>query len=149
MPDPTHPVHSRRQRQSAVARPLAVLLVVAAAASSAQPGRSRLQPPVDAQCPRDHLTLYAGVVQRFRRSPGLTQLRIRTDWDTTETVTLRHPNSDDPSSWFLIQGQPFGRADWARIEERPGRLRPGTRAAAWVCDDGRNPVVDWNPPREG
>jgi hypothetical protein len=79
---------------------------------------------------------------------GRTRLTIRTDADTTETVLLRHAGTDDPSRWFLLDGQPFQPGDWARVEKSPGKLLPGLRVVAWVCDDGRPPVLDWRlPPR--
>ncbi len=131
-------------------RALAPLLLAALLpmAAGAQPAPARVMPPAGSDCPRDHLTLYGGEVLHYRRSPGRTELRIRTDWGTTETVTLRHPGSDDPSRWFLIERQPFTAADWPRIELKPGQLRPGMHVAAWVCDDGRNATLDWAPPRK-
>ena len=128
--------------------PLVIVALTMPADTRAQPSEARQRPPPSAECPRDHLTVYSGVVLRYQRSLGLTKLRIRTDWDTTEDAHIKHPGSNDPSAWFLMEGKRFEPADWGRIEERPGTLRAGMRAAAWVCDDGRNPVVDWNPPRE-
>jgi hypothetical protein len=125
-----------------------VALTVGAGLPPAQQSEPRLRPPAAVECPRDHLTSYVGVLQRYRREADRTELRIRTDWDTTEDVAIAHRGSDDPSRWFLMEGRPFQTADWARLEEGPRRLRAGMRAAAWVCDDGRNPIVDWNPPRE-
>lgn len=118
------------------------------AQAQAQGGR-RMAPPDASTCPRDLLTVYSGVVLSYRRVPGATTLRIRTDEATTETVRVKTPGSDDPSAHFLIERAPFTKADWARIESAPGRLRPGTRAAAWVCSDGSPPLIDWLPPREG
>jgi hypothetical protein len=106
----------------------------------------RVAPPEAIACRRDQLTLYSGAVLSYRRVVGLTTLRIRTDWETTETVRIRHPGSRDPSRWFLIERAPFTPADWVRIESAPGKLRPGVRAAAWVCADGSQPVVDWMLP---
>lgn len=123
------------------------LVAAGPGALMAQRTEARVRPPAEVDCPRDHLTVYIGQVQRYQRGPGRTTMRIRTDWATTETVTITHPGSNDPSRWFLIERQPFTAADWARIEQRPGQLRAGQRAAAWVCDDGRNPLVDWQPPR--
>ena len=123
-------------------------LIAAAGAAPAQHPEARVLPPAVVACPRDHLTFYSGLVLRYRRGVDRTELRVRTDWDTTEDVAIAHPGLDDPSAWFLIGGKPFEPTDWARIEERPGRLQTGTRAAAWVCDDGRNPIVEWSPPRE-
>jgi hypothetical protein len=125
----------------------ALALAAVVAASPARPSASRVRPPASIECPRDHLTAYVGVVLRYRREADRTGIRIRTDWNTTEDVTIVHPGAD-PGRWFLVEGRPFQAADAALIEERPGQLRAGVRAAAWVCDDGRNPVVDWTPPRE-
>jgi len=111
-------------------------------------GGQRVGPPARVECPRDHLTVYTGRVTAFTRTRDRTEMRIRTDWDTTERVALTHTGSDDPAPWFLLGGKPFVAADWPRIESSRGRLRPETRASAWVCDDGRNAVVDWNPASE-
>ena len=73
---------------------------------------------------------------------GTTTLRIHTDEDTTEQVSLSHPGTDDPSRFFRMMSEPFTPADWNKIEERKGVLRKGTRAAAWVCSTGRV-MVDW------
>ena len=121
---------------------------LAGGAGSAALAEGRVRPPSALECPRDHLTLYSGQVRDYRRGAGRTELEIDTDWDTREQVAIEHPRGEDPSAWFLIEGAAFTAADWGRIEERPGRLRARMRAAAWVCDDGRNPVVDWQPPRE-
>lgn len=116
------------------------------ARADAEAGR-RVAPPEAVSCPRDKLTLFSGTVISYRRVVGVTALRIRTDWATTESVRILHPGSDDPSAWFLIERAPFTSADWARIESSPGRLRPAMRAAAWVCSDGRPPLIDWQPPQ--
>lgn len=108
----------------------------------------RVAPPETATCPRDHLTLYSGLVISYRRGVGRTTLRIRTDWDTTEDVSIRHPGNKDPSSSFLIERAPFTHADWVRIEASPGKLKPSMRAAVWVCDNGSPPIIDWQPPRQ-
>lgn len=122
---------------------LGLLMAGAAAATFAQP---RLRPPDASACPRDHLTSYDGRPLRYSRQMGRTRITIRTDADTTEAVSIRHKGTDDPSRWFLLAGQPFQPGDWARIESKPGKLRPGWRVIAWVCDDGRPPVLDWQPP---
>jgi len=98
-------------------------------------------------CDRNHLTIYTGVVTRYRRAVGQTTLRIRTDDDTTENVALKHPGTDDPSAMFRMKDAPFTPNDWPTIESKTGTLRPGTRASAWVCDDGQV-MVDWSAPRE-
>ncbi|GCL63247.1 hypothetical protein AQPW35_23280 [Rubrivivax pictus] len=125
-------------------------VVLATAAAQAQPAGDaapRSRPPDEAGCPRDHLTSYDGRVLRYSRHSDHTDLQIRTDWDTTESVRIRHPGQGDAARWFMLAGQPFQAADWARITTAAGRLRPGWRVVAWVCDDGRNPLVDWQPPR--
>lgn len=124
-------------------------LVLAALATMpiARQAAPRVRPPAAIECGRDHLTAYVGTVVRYQRGADRTSIRIRTDWDTTETVAIRHPGSD-PTRWFLIEGKPFRPTDTGVIEERPGQLRAGMRAAAWVCDDGRNPIIDWKPPTE-
>jgi len=124
---------------------LALAALVVMAAAQAPP---RLRPPDAVQCARDHLTAYVGTVIRYQRERDRTSIRIRTDWDTIEDVSIRHPGSD-AARWFLFDGKPFPAADMALIEGRTGQLRAGMRAAAWVCDGGDNPIVDWNPPREG
>jgi hypothetical protein len=88
-------------------------------------------------------------VQAYRRTAQRTSLRIATDWQTIEEVMIRHPRAGSPSRWFLLEGQAFSEADWPRIEQTKGRLHTGLRVTAWVCDDGRNPIIDWRPPQRG
>lgn len=129
--------------------PFLVLVLLACAGIRpgwAQPAARRVQPPAAADCPREHLTLYAGTVQSYRPGAGSTELSIRTDWGTTERIRIVHPGQGGPAPWFLLHRQPFQASDWPRIEARPGVLRPGLSVAAWVCDDGRNPLLDWQPP---
>lgn len=143
---------SRPDHRPTLAAALATIALAGGAAAAQPPqreaGEARVRPPVQVDCPRDHLTLYGGKVTRYRRGPGRTVIRIRTDWDTTETIAIVHPGSDDPARWFLLEGGPFDASAWPQIEQSKGRLRTGMRAAAWICDDGRNPVVDWRPQRE-
>ena len=106
----------------------------------------RLAPPAAVTCPRKDLTSYTGRVTRWSRTPGETTLTIATDWETTETVTLKHADTDDPSRSFLLNAKPFQSNDWTQIEESKNKLKAGIRATAWVCDDGRQPIVDWQPP---
>lgn len=108
--------------------------------------RERIAPPARVQCPRNHLTAYNGRVLAYRRNAARTFIRVRTDWDTTEQVTLRHGKRRTPAEWFLLHGETFHDRDWAVIESRRGQVHPGMRANIWVCDDGRNPIVDWQPP---
>lgn len=116
------------------------LIAVGTVGAAAQAGRQRA--PQTFACDPNHLTSYTGVVVRYTRQVGSTTLRIKTDEDTTETVTVKHPGTDDPSSLFRYQTEPFTAAHWARIERSKGVLLPNTRAAAWVCDDGQV-MVDW------
>lgn len=116
-------------------------------ARAPQEGGGRIAPPAAITCSRDHLTSYNGKIIYYRRTSSRTVLRVRTDWDTTEQVTLRHGRNKNPQRWFLLRGDAFMQEDWAKIETSRGRLRPDVRANVWVCDDGRNPVVDWQPPQ--
>jgi hypothetical protein len=120
----------------------ALLLVPAIAYGLPAQRAGRQRAPESFTCDRNDLTVYTGVVVDYRRRTGTTTLRIHTDEDTTERVSLAHPGSDDPSRFFRMMGEPFTPADWSRIESRKGVLRAGTRAAAWVCSDGRA-MVDW------
>jgi hypothetical protein len=126
-----------------------VLLVTVAEGSRARRAQEAARPraPESFSCDRNKLTSYTGVVRTYRRQTGSTTLTIRTDFDTTEQVSLTHPGTDDPSRFFRMLGEPFTPADWNRIESRKGVLREGTRAAAWVCADGRV-MVDWAVPSE-
>ena len=119
-----------------------LLLIPAVECADAGQRQGRQRAPESFACDRNNLTVYTGVVSDYRRGAGTTTLRIRTDSDTTEQVTLKHPGTDDPSRLFRMLGEPFTPADWSRIESRKGVLRAGTRAAAWVCSDGRV-MVDW------
>lgn len=123
---------------------LALLLVSLLDAQARQPGR--LAPPPTVACPRDHLTSYTGQVTQWSRTPDQTTLTIDTDWDTRETVTLKHPGEPDARRFFLLDARPFTAADWTTIERAPGALHDGMRATAWVCDEGHQPIVDWQPP---
>lgn len=108
----------------------------------------RLRPPEKLRCSRDHLTSFSGAVLVLKRNNNETFLRMRTDEDTTETFTLRHPGKRSAAEWFLLRGKLFEPSDWKRIEIRRNKLHPRMRATVWVCDDGSAPVVDWQPPSE-
>ncbi len=114
-----------------------------AEASTAQ----RIRPPESLKCPRDHLTSFTGTVLSYSRSSARTEIRMRTDENTTERFVLHHPKSKDPSKFFLLRAVPFKQGDWSAIESATGRLLPNMRATVWVCDDGSNPIIDWQPPR--
>lgn len=111
----------------------------------------RVMPPPGLKCPLDDLTLYDGEVVKYERKHGSTFLRIDTNFDTTEEVTLEHPGTDDPASFFLINTEPFKPSDWAKIEKAKRKLRPGMRANVWVCvgNPSIQPVVDWHPEDTG
>ena len=109
----------------------------------ARGGGQRIGVPEWLACPRDRVTSYNGAVLALKTTGGRTVIRIRTDWETTESVTIRHPQAASPIEWFRLNGEPFKTADWALIEVRKGRLRPGARANIWVCEGGGNAVVDW------
>lgn len=113
--------------------------------------QGRIKPASGLKCDRSDLTLYDGRVIAYRRRKGSTYLRIRTNFDTTEEVTIRHPATDDPSQFYLMNGEPFTKNDWRRIERRSRVLITGMRANVWVCRD--NPaiqeVVDWQPDDTG
>jgi hypothetical protein len=119
-----------------VASLLAVLLV-----AGHDEVASRRAPPAAVTCPRDHLTSYTGRVVSYRRTPETLLLTIHTDWDTTERVTLAPVRLEQ----LRMGGAPFAAEDWARLEAAPGDPRPGLRATAWMCDDGRPPLIDWQP----
>lgn len=130
----------------AAAAVLLVLLVMGSGGeASPAPEQTRQRSPEAFACPRNDLTVYTGVVTRYERQLGRTTLRISTDWDTTEDVTLTHAGTDDASASYRYMGKPFTASDWARIEQSKGVLRTGIRAAAWVCTDGKV-MVDWGVP---
>lgn len=132
-----------------VAGSLLLLLLVTGPGPGANslPDQTRQRAPEGFTCARNDLTVYTGVVTLYQRLRGRTTLRIRTDSDTTENVTLTHAGTDDPSASFRYKGKPFTAADWVRIERSKGVLRIGTRAAAWVCSDGKV-MVDWGVRKE-
>ena len=108
----------------------------------------RLAVPPSLRCPRDNTTSFTGRVLAYRRTPGRVLIRVRTDEETTEQFTLTHPKRGDAASLFLIDGQPFTKGDWRRVEARAGRLRPNMRATVWACYEGGEPKaekIDWRP----
>jgi hypothetical protein len=126
---------------------LVLALATAPAVVAPLAAAERQRAPDAFACDRNALTSYTGAVIGYARSQGRTTLRIRTDWDTTERVVLRHRDTDDPSALFRIDGRAFAATDWPAIEASKGVLRTGLRATAWVCSDGRV-RVDWNAPAE-
>lgn len=130
---------------------IALLLLMSVFTGSDFPPQGRVMPPVELKCDRNDLTLYDGRILAYRRRVGKTFLRIRTNFDTTEEVTVRHRGTDDPSKFYLLNGQRFVKSDWRRIEKRKGVLKAGMRANVWVCSDNPSiqPVVDWRPDDTG
>ena len=126
-------------------------LPISMAGTTVPQTEGRVTPPPGLKCARNDLTVYDGKVLAYRRRKGSTLLRIRTSFDTTEAVTIRHPGTDDPSEFYLLNGEPFTTRDWRRIEERNKFLRPGMRANVWVCrgNPAIQPMVDWRPDDKG
>ena len=83
-----------------------VLLVHSIVAATAVP-LQRLRPPERIRCSPNHLTSFTGRVLEFKRNDNQTFLRIRTDEDTTEVFTLRHPGKGSAAEWFLLRGKVF------------------------------------------
>ena len=124
---------------------LALALAASAGIAQARPAAGRIMPPKRIACERNALTSYFGQVTAYKRGKARVWLRIATDYGTVEEVTAVDPAEKDPANLFLYQGRAFAAADWQRIESKPGVLRKGTRATAWVCGDGRTPpLIDWN-----
>lgn len=122
-------------------------LVYGAILAAALCGQGRLAPPASPGCSRDHLTAYTGVVSSYSRGATALRLTIRTDESTVEKVVLQYRRGEDVARWFLYGRERFERRHWQEIERAPGRLKAGARATVWVCDNGSQPVVDWEPPR--
>ena len=73
------------------------------------------------------------VVAGFNLNPGETFLLVRASYETTEEVTIRHPGTDDPSKFYLINGAAFTKEDWNRIEKSKSVLKDGVSANIWFC----------------
>jgi hypothetical protein len=134
-----------------VRRALILMLAAALQGAAFQERRpsGRVRPPGAADCPRDKLTAHIGRVAAYVRTPERLAIEIETDWQSREKAELHYSSEQDVTQWFLLRGEPFRPEHWSQIEERPGRLRKGVRAAVWVCESGGNPLIDWEPPREG
>ena len=176
IPTPMVELEGRPARPSLLMRRLRIASIVAAAAvalqacavssvqadnrATAQPAPSgtsavpipriaagRLRPPSTLACDDNHLTSWTGRVTGYRPGIGATWFEISTDEDTVESATIAHDGEADASAHFLMQGAAFAPDDLARIESRPGVLKPGMRATAWICDlTGVPPRLDWQPP---
>lgn len=142
---------ARRLRSSAIFLLAMLPISMTGIIVQAQEPGGRMTPPASLKCDRNDLTSYHGKVLAYRRRKGSTFLRIRTDFDTTETVTLRHAGTEDPSKFYLLNGDPFTRNDWRLIEKRKKVLKPGMHANVWVCrgNPAIQPVVDWRPDDTG
>jgi hypothetical protein len=127
----------------------AAIALLASTGVEARPAAGRVMAPARVSCDANHLTSYFGKVVGYKRGKVRVWLKIATDYDTIEEVTVVDPAEKDPANRFLYQGRPFTARDWSRIESKPGVLRKGTRATAWVCSDGKTPpLVDWNAAAE-
>jgi hypothetical protein len=124
---------------------LLALALAAGASHAAAAAGGRMMPPARLSCDsRDGLTSYFGHVVAYRRSAKQAWLRIATDYGTTEEVSVPLASATDTSR-FLMHGQPFGTRHWFAIETKPGVLRPGTRATAWVCGESKTAaLIDWS-----
>ena len=106
----------------------------------------RIMTPDWIPCAREQVSGHFGRVTSYERAMGKTTVVIATDSGTTETVTLLHPGSKDPSRFFRIYTDPFTENDWKRLEASEGKLLPKVRAHAWVCSTAGHPaIIDWRP----
>jgi hypothetical protein len=142
---PQHRTGARKRPCFVWGLALAAAVALAGAGSvQARPAAGRIMPPAQARQCQGDLTSYFGKVIGYKRGKASTWLKIATDYDTIEAVTIPHKGAKDAERQnYLYRGRAFTAKDWARIESKPGVLRPGTRATAWVCD-GRVTLVDWN-----
>jgi hypothetical protein len=120
-----------------------LVVLLTAFTNTAQTDRGRIRPPAAVTCNRNNLTAYSGKVVEFSRHPGRVDLTIETDWDTTEKVTLTHSRGSDPARWFLFNGRKFKPSNWKVLDSVQSTYPDGFRATAWVCNDGRKPIIDW------
>lgn len=120
-------------------RILVAALVLATTTVGAQ---GRLGAPSFVTCDRNDLTAYSGRVKSLQRGEAETRISIATDWSTQEQVVIRHPDGDLLST-FHRRGKPFTESDLAVLMPA-GRLKPDTRATAWVCEKGMRPQIDWD-----
>src|SRR5687768_18567270 len=79
-----------------------VLLIIFVLPALGETQERRIGPPAALKCDRSEVTLYDGRVFTYRRRRGKTFLRVRTSFDTTEAVNIIHPDTDDPSKFYLI-----------------------------------------------
>jgi hypothetical protein len=119
-----------------------VLLLVAMLAT----GQGRLRPPANVGCDRNQLTSYEGLVKQYTHEAARVSIEIQTDENTVERVVVSMKDGSALEGRLLWNGEPFQPRHWKELEERPGKLRSGTRVVAWVCEGGKPPLLDWRPP---
>jgi hypothetical protein len=100
--------------------------------------------PASLPCAVEDAKMLTGRVVRYERLKMKTTIRLRNDARAFEDITLHHAKNGDPTSFFLINEQPFTRADWKRVEARKGMLWPAMRARVWMCGGGEV-IIDWRP----
>ena len=136
-----------RHRKGRLLRPFLVCIPLLAATCATAAEGGRLRPPPALECDRNQLTSYSGRVSGYKRGAASTWIRISTDEDTVETVTVRHADKAKAAARYRLRGEAFTSRDWPRIEISAKKLTPGMRAVAWVCLDGKTaPLIDWQPP---
>src|SRR5688572_6481378 len=96
---------------------LGLALAASACVSAADAGDSagrggRIMPPSANTCDPNQLTAYFGVVSGYKRGTDSTWLKIDTDYDTVEEVTIPHAGAADASARYLLRSKPFTKADW-------------------------------------
>jgi rhodanese-related sulfurtransferase len=107
-------------------------------APAAPASAGRLAPPDAVTCDRNQLTSHSGRITSYKRAKDKTVLVMATSADTVETLTVAHPGTDNPSRFYLLEGQPFRKEDLGKVD------KSGTSAIAWVCTNGPT-VIDWRP----
>jgi len=111
----------------------------------------RIAPPKDLDCPHNQATVFAGEVVKFERRKNQLSVTIKTDWATTETRSLNFLDEEALLKIFRLDGKPFRREHWQRIETDDRSLRAGVRANVWVCGEADRQVVkliDWESPNQ-
>ena len=96
---------------------------------------------------RDHLTSYTGKVLSMKQQRGSTRIWMRTDEETSEQFTLRDA-TDNPLEYFFGVERKLQGSNWKQIETGKNQLRPDLLATVWVCENGGNPIMDWQPAKD-
>ena len=106
----------------------------------------RSAPPATLACDINQLTSFDGLVTHYQRDVATTSITIDTDWDTVESLTIKHPGPQGLLQYLKLDGRQFKEKDWPLIESGPGILIEGMRAVVWVClDEETQAVIDWRP----